>query len=296
MMPNFLIIGAAKSGTTSLYHYLKQHHQVYVSPIKETEFFAFEGDEVEFLGSGFKQSPSITYIEDYLSLFEGVKNETAIGEASPVYLYNTKAIERIEHYIPDVKLIAILRNPVNRAYSQFLHNIRDGHEPIAEFDKALGAEESRIENNWLWGYHYIRAGFYYNQLEPYFKRFRRRQLRVYLYEDLRSRPLHLLRDLLGFLEVDDSFKPDVSMKHNVSGLPKSRFLHRFLTKPNWVKDRLKVVLPKDMRKRIKHKIRNRNLLKIQMPETIRCHLIQMYRDDISKLQGLIQRDLSQWLE
>ena len=143
-MPNFLIIGAAKSGTTSLYAYLEQHPQAYLSPKKEPEFFSYEGREVDFNGPkgeeqanhGIKQHITAN-IEEYRALFRGASDEKAIGEASTMYLYSPQAPSRIKHYIPKVKLIAIFRNPVDRAYSTFSYLTLQGREPLSEFSQAL---------------------------------------------------------------------------------------------------------------------------------------------------------------
>jgi hypothetical protein len=120
-MPNFLIIGAAKSGTTSLHHYLKQHPQVYMSQIKEPSFFAFEGTKPAIPGPWKRWAAHnfITDIQAYRSLFQGVSDEVAIGEASTIYLVHPTAPQRIRHYVPDAKLIAILRDPAERAYSNY---------------------------------------------------------------------------------------------------------------------------------------------------------------------------------
>lgn len=132
-LPNFLIIGAAKAGTTSLYHYLAQHPQIYMSPIKEPNFFALEERCVDFRGPGdhlYIKQFSVTELERYRSLFQGVTHEQAVGEASPLYLYSPVAPARSHRYVPEMKLIAILRHPVDRAYSAFLHLLRDEREPI----------------------------------------------------------------------------------------------------------------------------------------------------------------------
>ena len=122
IMPNFLLIGAAKAGTSSLYGYLKQHPQIYMSPIKEPRFFALEGETLNFNGPtrGINQT-SINTLEAYSQLFQKVTTEKAIGEASTIYLSSPKAPERIKHYLPDVKLIAILRDPSERAFSSYMH-------------------------------------------------------------------------------------------------------------------------------------------------------------------------------
>ncbi len=298
-MPNFLVIGAGKSGTSSLYHYLSQHPQIYMSPIKEPKFFAFEGEELDFRGPGDQTAhrSTVTDIETYRALFDGVSGERAAGEVSPVYIYIPKAPERIEHYIPEAKLIAVLRDPVERAYSSFLHLIREGREPFDDFARALREEESRIKRNYAPLWHYKEGGFYYAQLSRYLERFDRRRIRIYLYEDLKEDPAGVLRDIFEFLNVDESFVPDMSARYNVGGVPKNKGLHAFLTRPNPVKAAVKPLIPKGMRKRLVVGLRNRNLHGPPgiSPE-VRRQLIEVYREGILKLEELIQRDLSGWLE
>ena len=187
-LPNFLIIGAAKGGTTSIAEYLKQHPQIYISPIKEPFFFSLEGQKPSFCGPGDQHafSLAVTDIADYRQLFEGVKNEVAIGEASTTYLYTSHSAEKIYQYIPQVKLIAVLRNPVERAYASYLHLVRDGYETIMDFSEALNQEQQRIHDNWMLLWHYKQVGFYYSQLKHYFNRFNPQQIKVYLYDDLKQ--------------------------------------------------------------------------------------------------------------
>ena len=306
-MPNFLIIGAAKSGTSALFEYLKQHPQIYVSsPLKEPHFFAFEGKRPNFQGPGDQELYDyigVSDIEVYRALFRGATKEVAIGEASVYYLYLPRARDRIRHYVPDVKLIAILRDPAERAYSNFLHMIRDDKESLSDFAQALQAEEDRIQNNWgpLW--HYKQVGFYYEQLKRYYEAFDREQIRVYLYEDLNDDPVGMLRDVYKFLGVDDTFAPDVSVRHNVSGVPKNELLHAlhgFILRPHPVKTLFKPFLPLRLRQpvldRLLNALRNQNLVKPPFPMEVRRQLAEEYREDILRLQELIQRDLSKWLQ
>lgn len=294
-MPNFLIIGAAKAGTTALYNYLKQHPQIYMSPEKEPKFFALEGEKLDFCGPGDREKinrSSITDIEAYRTLFQGVSNETAIGEASPLYLYSPKAPERIRHYIPNAKLIAILRDPVERAYSGYMMHVGEGRETLTDFAQALQAEEMRIRNNWGWG-HYVSVGFYYAQLKRYFDTFNQDQIRVYLYEDLQANPIGLLQDIFRFLGVDETFVPDISIRHNVTGIPKNNVLRALLQSLNPVKPVFKLFLPA----MLSHYIKKQTFVKPpSLSPELRRQLIEVYREDILKLQYLIQYDLSKWLE
>jgi hypothetical protein len=291
-MPNFLIIGAMKSGTTALYYYLEQHPQIYMSPVKEPNYFC-SGEQENSVGN------SATRIGDYQDLFKDVSGEKAIGEASHCYLYEPEAAARIQDYIPDAKLIAVLRNPVDRAYSHFLHMVRNGSEPLTDFAQALREEETG-------GYQkrnlqdYVGRGRYYDQLKRYFNTFSRDQIKVYLYEDLSNAPVDILQDAFRFLGVDDSFVPDVSLRRNVSGYPKHKTVDKLLTKPSLIKDALKIYLPARLRWRLSKAfddLKTRNLVEPPpvQPE-VRRQLIEVYREDVLKVQELIHRDLSGWLE
>lgn len=294
-MPNFLIIGAAKAGTSALNSYLKQHPQIYMSPVKEPQFFAYEDQKLDFHGPGIATiQNSITDIKAYSALFQEVSNETAIGEASTIYLYNPKAPERIRHYIPDAKMIAILRNPVDRAYSGYLMHVREGRETL-DFAQALQAEETRIRNNWSFG-HYTSWGFYYPQLRRYFDMFERDQIRVYLYEDMTGDAAGLLRDIFQFLNVEETFDPDLSVRYNVSGMPKNKAFHALVKRPNPIKPVLKQLLPAWLKTSLKDRYLQYSDVKPQLAPEVRQQLLEVYRDDILKLQNLIQRDLSKWLE
>ena len=300
-MPNFLIIGAAKAGTTSMWHHLEQHPQVYMHPKKQLNFFALEGENLNFRGKGPRDTTlhSVTTIEAYRAQFSEVTNEMAVGEASNLYLYNPRAAQRIRHYLPDVKLIAILRHPADRAYSRFLHLVRLGREPISDFARALDEEEARIRDHWWPDFHYLRMGLYHEQLKRYFDLFAREQIKVYLQEDLRSDPFSVLRDVFGFLEVDDAFTPDTTIKYNVSGVPKSKGLHLLLRKLRGARPFVEPLLPEKQRQRILRiasAAHNRNLVKPRLTPEVRARLIEGYREDTLRLQDLIQRDLSAWLK
>ncbi|MDY7015906.1 MAG: sulfotransferase [Cyanobacteriota bacterium] len=294
-MPNFIIIGAAKSGTTALYQYLQQHPQIYMSPVKEPQFFAFEGEQLNYQGVGVAINQSITTLEDYQTLFQDAANEIAIGEASALYLYVPKAPERIKYYLPDVKLIAILRNPIERAHAAFLHLIRDGREPFNDFKQALEAEPIRIENHWGFLWRYRDMGFYALQLKRYLKNFDRSQLKIYLYDDFLASPLPLLQDLFDFLGVERGFIPDMSFRPNRSGIPQNKRLHQFLKQKHWLKEMVKPLLPQKTRNRMADKLVQSNLTKVPIPAESKTQLIGTFREDILELQQILDRDLSHWL-
>lgn len=293
-MPNFLVIGAAKAGTTSLYHYLAQHPQIYMSPIKEPRFFALEGEQLK--PSDPINRKSITTLQDYLNLFEDVSGEKAIGEVSPIYISSPKAPERIQHYIPDVKIIAILRDPVERAYSHFVHIVQKEIEPVSNFMQALDEEEYYV-GNFLRKRPYIELGFYYNQLKRYFEIFAADQIKIFLYDDLRDDSVTFLNNIFCFLEVDDSFLPTNLDKYNVSGIPKNRMLNRWMAdQSNPLRRLVRSLCPVEGRRAFLKAVQKQNSVKHQMPIEARQRLLPLYREDILNLQDLINRDLSKWLE
>ncbi|MEM8777528.1 MAG: sulfotransferase [Cyanobacteria bacterium P01_G01_bin.49] len=299
-LPNFLIIGAPKAGTSSLYAYLNQHPEIYMSPIKEPHFFMLNDEKANFQGPGdqVRFKLSVHQLEEYKKLFEGSKNEIAIGEASTTYLGSNTAPERIKYYIPDVKLIAILRNPVDAAYASFMHLVRDGDESLKDFELALQAEEKRLKMNWdpLW--HYTRRGFYYLQVNRYFETFNRDQIKIYIYEDFKKNPNFILKDIFQFLNVNENFLIDMSKKYNISGIPKSRVLNSILLKDNKFKSAAKLLFPRGVRKSASNQIKlwnMNNLRKPKMSEESRIYLTHLFREDLLRLQDLIQQDISVWL-
>lgn len=296
MMPTFLVIGAAKSGTTSLHSYLGQHPDVFMSRTKELQFFPWEGQRPEPRGPGDAAwaASVITSVEEYRSHFADAAGYKARGESSPSYLYFPRAAERIRHYIPDAKLIAVLRHPADRAHSHYLMLRRWGWETLS-FEEALAAEERRTREGWGHTWQYLRRGFYGAQLATYLELFRREQLKVYLYDDLLADPVGLAQDIFRFLGVDDAFAPDVSRRHNVAALPRHRGLNDYLTSPSPSRALIRRLLPDGLARRVGDRVRRLNQTRPRLPGRLRRRLIDRYREDVVKLQEIMRRDLSHWL-
>jgi len=282
--PNFIIIGAAKAGTTSVYAYMKEHPQVFMTPIKETNYFAYEGKKTEtFLGRRARNNFPITTIEEYTALFKDAKNESILGEASPSYLESPIAAERIKKLLPEAKLLAILRDPADRAFSAYMMALREGHQANWIVQSAFNEDE-----------HYVQVGFYYDKLKRYFDLFPREQIKICLYHDLSPDTLSVVQDIFEYLGVDTSFEPDVASYYNVGGIPKSKALNKIMVKtrrnktlrsiaPNWAISYYRAIYNKNLSK------------KIEFPQDLRGRLIDLYREDILKVQDLVQRDLTCWL-
>lgn len=301
ILPNFFIIGAAKSGTSSLYRYLAQHPQIFTSPKKEPSYFALPGVDVKASGPGDQQSLDELIVTDraeYEALFSEAGDASVIGEGSVMYLYYPEVAQRIRREVPDARLIAILRNPVDRAYSCFRHLRRDGREPREVFADALALEDSRIEAGWEHLWHYTRGGFYFEQLSRYYDVFPPEQISVHMYEDLQMRPLELVGSIFRFLGVDDTFQPDLTIRRNVSGMPRSRRLHRFLRQPSTLKATLSYFVPRAVRERLYLAATDWNVdseAESGMPPEVREQLSHLFESDIDRLSQLIGRDLSGWL-
>lgn len=293
--PNFIIIGAMKAATTSLYTYLKQHPNVFMTHIKEPMFFNNINQKNNFVLKG-RKNKKISTFKEYYSLFNSVRNEKAIGEASPAYIHNDKCATLINQYLPNIKIIAILRQPVRRAYSNYLHAKRSDREPIDNFEAALNAEEIRITNNWSPLYHYKAKGFYYNQLKRYYDLFPKNQIKIILFKDIIANPEKITKEVFDFLGVDNTFIPDTSKKANVSGSPKglAGWLVMKLRKYDLIPNiEFSKYLPKIIISFILKTIYSKpeKLNKATIKRLTNLH----YKKDIKNLERLIERDLSHWL-
>lgn len=295
-LPNFLIVGAARSGTTLLFYCLKQHPEVYIPSRKECRFFSQMPSDLKGPRDELFNKSNVKSLDEYKLLFSLASTEKAIGDISPDYLYYYhNSIRNIRQTLGDVKILIILRNPVERTYSQYLFFIRTGKE-IFSFEEALRNEDKRKELNWHWMWFYKDVSFYYKQVKAYVENFSK--VKVYLYNDLKNDTLGVIKDIYNFLVVDSSFVPDIKIK-NVSGVPKNRFFDKFITRPNifksLIKPVVKILLPGEKRTKLRDYLMFKNLPKPEMKSETREYLKNLYREDILKLQDLINRDLSQWL-
>ena len=293
-LPNFLIIGAAKAGSTSLYNYLRQHPQVFMSPVKEPRYFA-----PEYYTTYFKRSYRHSYYrngmsrQDYEALFDDVRDEIAIGEASTEYLFFQKSAERISAVIPDAKIIAILRNPADRAFSAYCYHLRDGRETLP-FKEALEKESLRISQRWQVGWFYKAGGAYYEQLKRYYQHFDAQNIKVILWEDLNEDPQAVCSEVFDFLGVDSQFLPDLS-RSNRSLLPKSALLNRLVFKNSALKKPLRHLLPNSLYEVLTEPIKKKFYgSKKQMNPELKQQLVELCKDDVSKLENLLDIDLSAW--
>ena len=296
VMPTFLLIGAAKGGTTSLHYAFDQHPQIYMSPMKEPSFFWAYGQDVRLLGPGAEvmKHRYVDTLEDYQKLFAKAADYKARGESSVRYLCHPPAPKAIHQFLPDVKLIMILRQPAERAFSSFAHYRRDGMEPCADFAGAIAQDRQGQREGWTFG-RYLSEGFYFQALQRYLAYFDRDQMHISLLEDLQADPQALMCSIFQFLGVDDSFVVDLSHQHNVSGIIRNPLLRWVWTRSNPLRAAIRPLLSERFRHRASE-LMIRDVEKLSLPPQLRAELTEYYRQDIEQLQDLLGRDLSHWLK
>ena len=284
-----------KAATTSLYTYLKQHPDIFMTAIKEPMFFNNLQKNNNFKAHS-RKAKKITTFEEYYSLFNTVKNEKAIGEASPSYISNEECPSLIRQHLPRAKIIAVLREPVARAYSNFLHARRADREPIADFETAFNKETERKSKNWSPLYHYKDKGYYSEQLYRYYTLFPKENIKILLFEDLIKNPIKTTQEIFKFLNIDSSFVPNTSKKANVSGTPRGIFgwvimkLRYYKLIPNI---QFSNYLPSFILQFIFNSAyKKANPLEARLKKRL-THTY--YKKDILKLEKLIGKDLQHWL-
>ena len=272
--PNFLVIGAAKGGTTSLHHYLRQHPEIYLTPVKETNFFWAEARQEG------RRTPQT--LADYERLFDDARGAKAVGEVSPRYLNSAGAAERIRETLPEVRIVVSLRHPAERAWSDYLGRVRILRES-GSFEEAMQPGQTCRE----WG-------FYFPRLKRYFDLFDRQRIHVILHDDLTRDTGAVLRGLFTFLGVDANARIDTATRHNAAALPRSRLLNVILWKSVLVATH--IVPPRWRGSGIAAAVLKKTYRPApSMPADVRARLCAMYRDDVLATADLIERDLTRWL-
>jgi Sulfotransferase family len=204
--PDFFLVGTPKGGTTALHSALLGHPQLYLSAVKEPKFFLCDGappSRSQHRGPGDAHSAKewVWREADYLRLFADASPGTVVGESTPFYLYDRSAQRRIAETRPDARLIAVIRDPVDRAYSNWTHMWSDGLEPVSDFNAALDREDARVGAGYAPFWHYSRLGRYGEQLQHLYELFPREQVLVLRYRQLAEEPEPTIAAVCDFLGV-----------------------------------------------------------------------------------------------
>src|SRR5690606_28580313 len=284
-IPDFFIVGAAKAGTTSLFDYLTQHPAIFVPHMKEPHYFSdFEH----------RYAPKLANDEEYLRLFAACRDDQLAGDLSTSYLYSVNAPRRIRQLQPNGRIVMVLRNPMERAYSFYWYKRNQVGEPLG-FEEALEAEPERIAAGENFRFHYVESGRYCPQVERYLEVFGEEAVRIYLFEDLVRDATGLCRDILAFLGLSTDLELVTRDVFNRSGEFRSNALGHLLNARFPGKELIRRLAPGKARRL------RANLMKLNIrrpppmrPET-REMLVERFRDDVERLSVLLQRDLSSWL-
>ena len=296
--PDIAVIGAAKSGTSALFYCLRSHPLVFAPRHEEPSYFAFAKQEPCFEGPpGVYVADNhypVTSRERYEALFADSQKKVTL-DVSPAYLYWPGTAEKLRAARPDVKIVAVLRNPVDRAFSGFLHARREGREPIHDFMAAVRAEPRRIADGWGLLWRYVDQGFYARQLARYFAVFASDSLLVLLYDDLQRDPAGTLRRILEFAGLPPA-DIDLNTRHNVSGIPRRRWIHqilmhRLVRAPELAFEQLG---RSDRLRRARLGLVGANLERPRLSADDRQWLLDYFRHDIAELESMLERDLSDW--
>jgi hypothetical protein len=286
--PNFFIVGAQKAGTTSLYFYLKKIPGVYMSPLKELFYFAPHAVQSSI-------ADVIKDKNDYLKLFKDARGYIAVGEATPIYLWDPDAPKLIHQTIPHARIIVILRDPVERAYSNYLMKMKYSGMKSSFYDELMRDYRSQEK---LFGRAqlYVEFGMYYEQVKRYFDIFGREQVKVIIFEEFVQHPGQSVNEVLAFLGVNHAVI-EISEQYNPYSVPRSPLalwiyaFFRGLRARNIKFYKILILLPDSLIESLPEKMlfKRRQKPKIE-PKAVKF-LQDIYRDDVIRLGSLLGRSL-----
>ena len=293
--PNFVISGFPKCGTTSLHHYLSEHPQIFMPSQKELHFFTFE--ILSKLNKGpfdkIVKESQIDNSEKYLSYYQNVKQEKAIGDTSPSYINYPSQFFRIKKYLNDPKIIILLRDPISRAYSNYLHLKRESRETLS-FKDAIEIEEQRREAQYSDFWYYKFNSTYYEKIIKAKEVFS--DVLILTIEEFSEHPKTTLKKVYKFLDVDESFESEkTSKKFNVGGNYTANFFTKLLFQPSGLKNTVKkFIKPTPFVKIILMRLASIfNIKPPKIDESLIIDLKQNFREDVANLKKL-DIDISNW--
>lgn len=298
-LPDFFVVGAPKAGTTALHGALAQHPQLFMSPVKEPKFFLCDGPPPTQGGPGDAHSYRewIWRRDDYERLFAAAPAGTLKGESTPLYLADPRAVERIHDAVPEARIIVILRDPVDRAYSNWAHLWADGLEPIDSFTAACAEEERRKQAGWAPFWHYREIGLYGRQLSHLYSVFPREQVLVLRYMWLVEEPRRTLDTVCRFLGVEEGLLDEAPAQNVGTYVPPTR-----ITRLLQATMRAGAAVGRHFPPKLWRKVSIPLLYLLQRapehrPELApedRAYLLDYFAEDITVLEELTGWDLADW--
>lgn len=283
-LPNLLVAGVPKAGTSTVHNLLSRHPEVFMAQVKEPHFFTYHT-------CGWPRW-AVQTMDEYRALFEQGEGARFVGEGSTWYAYSREAAESIRAHLPDVKVIIMLRNPADRAYSNWTFNVTGGWESITDFREALRAEDERREQRAPWHLYYFHAGLYHRQIKNYFELFGRDRVGVFLLEDLKRDREATMADMYAFIGVEPAPDGRASSAHNRTYAIRNRTVQRFMRSNGPLKQFLRFAVPRSVWTPVRRLVVRRNRHRpAPLSPALRAELLEAYRPDVQRLQALLGRDL-----
>jgi hypothetical protein len=290
LLPNFICPGAQKSATTALYEILRQHPDIFLPKKKEPGFF-FNNDYIKGID---------WYEREY---FFNIKNEKIVGDLTPNYIYYDYVAKRICYCLgKEVKFIFMLRNPIDRAYSNYWMSYKRGYEKET-FERAIELEKARIKMGDFEkdNFSYVERGFYSKQIKNYLYYFPKENMKFIIFEDFIKNIPGIMEQIFLFLKVDPNISIDYNTKSNPAKISRSIILRDLIKKPpKLVRKTVKFLMPnRKMRQKSIKTIESINYRKFEKPElklATKYELLDIYKKDIKELESLIDKKLTSWFE
>jgi len=280
--PNFFILGS-KAGSTSLYEYLKDIPGIYMSPVKEPGYF-----RPALLPPNAPKRKRIQNKNEYLKLFEDVKNEKVVGEATPGYLNFPEVAKWIHKIVPTAKILISLRDPVERLFSSYLMQHRSGHFKLSISEDLENIFKKTEKTDWsrFW----VDTGLYFEKVQTYFDIFGSKQVKIIIFEEWVKKPQNTIQEILDFLEIDykiSDFEPEV---HNPFKVPRGS-IAKYIFRNRRIKQIARKTLSSKQRSSLAKKILLSKKGKPKMDEKSISMLTKYYEDDVHKLENFLGRKL-----
>lgn len=294
-LPNFIVAGFPKCGSTALHYYLNEHPEIYMPKQKELHFFTSHILALQNQGPGDKEikKTQIKTLKDYKKCYSNLNGETAIGDASPSYINYTSVLEKISKDLNNPKVIVLLRDPIKRAYSNYLHLVR-AHREKLEFFEALKEEPNRKELNYSDFWYYSFNSLYSEKLKKVKNVFS--DVLVITQEELSVDTATTIKKVFRFLEVDEDYIPsNLDKRYNPGGTYKSNTVTKLIFKENSVKTAIKKVFPVPVwMKHIKQNVIEKYKTDTpEIDEKVENYLLNVFKEDVQNVKKL-GIDVSLW--
>jgi len=292
--PTFLVIGAGRSGTTSLHHHLRNHPQVFVPEVKAPSYFYAEIERD--VGSTRRRETKGHFVrnfDDYKSLFNGSEWATARGEVSPAYLASPMVPGQIRKHLGEIKVIAIIRNPTDRFIARFIARQRDGLERASSITEVVNKERAAGINLDDTAGTYLASGHVCRVLERYEETFGRDSLNLHLYEDLVGDAPTMLKSIFAAIGVDVNVEFNSQIRRNESGRIASPITRSMWRHSAQIRQVVRPLIPAEIRDRAFRRV-TRRMDRVSIPAADRKQLNEYYADEVATLAKFLGRDLSHW--